>query len=335
MPASFYRCVFLVCVIVFAGIARAEDYKIRMSLPAHVGERADARYVATLAVHSVMNYEDRETKTDEAQRVELDAIEDVRQIDSNQRPTQISLEIKRCVEVLKDGSHRTILSPGRTLLATTKKHDEAELTLDRGKLTRQDEALLRLIVHLREREEPSDDEIFGTEARQAIGSSWPINSKAFARQPSQPGFDPVRPKNISGTTTLVAVHEVPGFGPCLQLELNFTIRKMTGIVGEYKLVDGTYQSITAMMMPIEDGKDSPAESWANQYHQVYAGTYDGNPVRVERDTTRTIEGHRTMLSSKPAITTQPATVPSTRPAPKPLAKRPAATTAPSTTSHVR
>jgi hypothetical protein len=299
-----------------ASRARAQDYQIRMTLPAHVGERADAQYVATQTMHQVMNYDDHETKRDESERVELDGIEEVKRVDGSNRATQVALEIKRCEEVLKDGTHRTIIPAGQTLLATAKK-GEAELKLDHGTLNKKDEALVRLIVHLREREGPSDDEMFGTKERQKIGSSWPINAEAFAKQPAQPGFDPVDPKNIKGTTTLVAVQDVPGFGPCLQLELDFTIQKMTGMLGEYKLIDGMYQSITEMLMPINDLDDSPAESWANQYDQVYTATYDGKPVRVDRHSTRTIEGHRTMLPSK-SRATQPATVPSTRPTPRPL-----------------
>jgi hypothetical protein len=193
-----------------------------------------------------------------------------------------------------------------------------------------------LIVHLREHNQPDDDEVFGTDKPQAVGASWPLNPEAFAKQSESGSHDPVDPKHVKGATTLVAVRDIPGFGPCLQLELNFTIDHMTGTNGEYKLIDGTYQSITAMLMPMNDRSDSPAESWASRFHQVFTSSYDGKPVRVEQDATRTIEGHRTMLPSKPASTTQPSTVPSTRPTPKPLASTTvAASTKPATTPQVR
>ncbi len=316
---------------------RAEDYKIRISLPAHVGERADAQYVATSTLHSVMNFDDRETKKDEEQRFELDGIEEVRKIDTKNRATQIAIEIKRCEEVKKDGSRRTIIPAGRTLIATAKKKAEAELKLDQGKLASKDETLVRLIVHLRDQEGPDDDEVFGTSKRQSVGASWPMNAQAFVKQPVENGYDPIDPKNVKGKTTFVAVQDVPGFGPCLQLELNFTVEHMTGTQDNYKMIDGTYQSITAMLMPVNDIDDSPAESWASQYHQIYTATYDGRPVRVEQDSARTIEGHRTMLPPKPGSTTQPTTVPSTRPTPKPLSTKPAlgSTTKSAATSQVR
>jgi hypothetical protein len=335
MFRSLLRAALLSCLIALAGAAAAEEYKIRISLPAHVGERADAQYIATMNTHSVTNFDDRETKTDEDKRVELDGIEEVRKVDAKNRATQIILEVKRCEEVMKDGAKRTIISPGRTLQVTAKKDAEAELKLDQGTLAKKDEALVRLIVHLREHNDPDDDAIFGTTKPQLVGASWPINAKAFAKQPSQEGYDPVDPKNVKGKSTFVAVQDVRGFGTCLQLELDFTVEHMTGKQGEYKMIDGTYQSITEMLLPISDVDDSPAESWASQYHQTYTSTYDGKPVRVEQHLTRTIEGHRTMLPSKPASTTQPATVPSTRPTPRPLTTTTSPATKSATTSKVR
>jgi hypothetical protein len=332
----------LFCLTVAAGIVRAEDYKIRIGLPAHVGDRAEARYIGTLTFRSVMNYDDHETKKEEDQRVEMDVIEEVRKVDSHHHATQVALEIQRCEEVKKDGTRRAIIPPGRKMTVTAKK-DDTELKLDQGKLDAKDEAIVRLIIHLRQQDGPDDDELFGSKQRQSIGSSWPINSEAFAKQSHRDGYDPTKPEDVKGTTTLVAVQDVPGFGPCLQLEINFTIENMTGTQGEYKMIDGTYQSISEMLAPVDESlNEAPSESWASQYHQVYTATYDGKPVRVEQDTTRTIEGHHKILPPKKSSAAQPAsvpsTVPSTQPKPMPLSTKPATTlsaTRPATTSHVR
>jgi hypothetical protein len=339
MLPGLTRTHFLFCLILAAGIVRADDYKIRIGLPAHVGDRAEAQYIGTMTFRSSMYFDDREKKTDDDRRVEMHVIEEIRKVNKDNRATQVAVEIKRCEEVKKDGTHRTIIPAGRTLLVTAKKDEGAQLTLDQGKLDKKDEPLVRLIVHLREQDGPDDDELFGTKQRQKVGSSWPINAEAFAKQPARDGYDPVEPKQVKGTTTLVGVQDVSGFGTCLQLEINFTIDHMTGTQGEYKMVDGTHQSISEVLIPIDESKvEAPAESWASQYHQAYTATYDGKPVRVEQDTTRTIEGHHKILPPKPASATQPSTVPSTQPRPMPLSTKPATrstTTESATTSHVR
>jgi hypothetical protein len=327
----YLRCC-LACCFVFsiALAAHAEDYPVRLSFPSKVGDRSKTSYVAESKNHSVVTVNDRDTDRDDNHKVEIEGIEEVRTIDAKGNATRIAFTVKRCEEIMPDGKPRTIIAPGRMISMTCHDGDMIYM-LDTGRVAPKDEALLRLALHVSEANMPDDDELFGTKQRKSIGDTWPVNREAMSRRLREPSYDTVDPKNIKGTVKLVAVEDVPDVGKCEHVEVDFTVQKMTGNLQGYKLEDGTFESIDAILIPMK-GVDPIQESSASTFHQIYSASYGDSTVRVVSDTTRTIEVKRKALPPKVETqTTQPTTVPSTRPKPKPLQKAP--TTRPTETAN--
>jgi hypothetical protein len=72
---------------------------------------------------------------------------------------------------------------------------------------------------LRNDDDPTDDDLFGTSDRQRVGSAWPVNAALFAHTGAQQvTFDP---REVSGTVTLAAVQQVHGV-PCLVVQWKLT-----------------------------------------------------------------------------------------------------------------
>jgi hypothetical protein len=67
---------------------------------------------------------------------------------------------------------------------------------------------------LRSDDDPTDDDLFGTPERRAVGASWPASTGIFARAGSQQlVFDP---RNVTGTVTLAGLRTIKGV-PCLEV----------------------------------------------------------------------------------------------------------------------
>jgi hypothetical protein len=323
-------------IVIVLPAAAAQEYPIRFTNPAQVGDRAETSWSATQKTKTTMNVDEREKNQDENRKVEVEGIEEVRRVDGKGMPTRIAITIKRCEEISADGKKRTIASPGRVLTMVSR-NKETQYTLDSGRLSAMDQGLLRLALNIQEEGVPNDDDTFGTKKPQAIGASWPVNTKAMTQRLREQSYDPVDPKQVKGTVKLVGVEDVPDIGPCLHVEFDFTVMNMTGSSNGYKMEDGDFECIDAALVPIGKG-DCVQESSASQFHQVYTATFGDKPVRVESHSVRTLEVHRKPLPQKPATqpsTTQPATIPSTRPTPHPLATTTATATANATTKQVR
>lgn len=108
---SGFGIIVIAIAIVLSANARAEEYPIRFTNPAHLGDRAESSWIATQKTKTTMNVDEREKDRDEDRKVEVEGIEEVRRVDGKGMPTRIAITIKRCEEISADGKKRTIVSP--------------------------------------------------------------------------------------------------------------------------------------------------------------------------------------------------------------------------------
>jgi hypothetical protein len=137
---------------------------------------------------------------------------------------------------------------------------------------------------LRADDDPTDDDLFGTAERRAVGASWPVNADLFARFGAQQML--FEPKNVAGTATLAALQTVKGV-PCLEVRWKLDARN-----GSFKpgsLPSGLFGTMSVMsisartVVPID-----PAQQPAVRETEI-AGTGDftgatdgGDPLTLHR-----------------------------------------------------
>jgi hypothetical protein len=133
--------------------------------------------------------------------------------------------------VMRPGQ-RYAYSAVATAVATKYK---TKLSPDRGGLSIEEDMMARSVLSLPKEDGISDDDLFGTRARQKVGGAWAVSPdklvKSFAAQGSK-----VQRNNVSGTVRLKGVEYVDGI-PCLRINGRAQITEFT--VPQEDVPDGT------------------------------------------------------------------------------------------------
>jgi hypothetical protein len=137
---------------------------------------------------------------------------------------------------------------------------------------------------LRADDDPTDDDLFGTAERRAVGASWPVNADVFARAGSQQLV--FEPRNVAGTATLAGLRTIKGVR-CLEVRWKLDAHRGSfrpgalpgGLLGTMSVM-----SISGTAVVPVDASLQPAERETN-----IAGTGDftgaadtGDPLTLHR-----------------------------------------------------
>jgi hypothetical protein len=277
----------VLCVLALP--ARAEDYAIKLSRPAKVGDKVKVHVAFTVNRSNSVKIEGADdTKEDKSSyKVELDGISETLAVDSHGEETKFAITVDKCVKT--EGEQTTDLVPKGHVLVAESKDKETEFSLKDGELSDDAKDALKSAIHAHAPDEPSDDDIFGTTQRKKPGDSWPISAAAMVKVLSRSDLK-VDPKDISGTTRLVgpATHEGV---PVLHIECDFEVRnlKVPGPSGAEQ-TRGVFRGSFAGMFP-QDPKLPPlADSQAEEMQLTYkVPTPDGQNALMKNTWQRTIE----------------------------------------------
>jgi hypothetical protein len=148
-------------------------------------------------------------------------------------PTKARFLVHECsARAMKD--RITVFKRGTVVTAEATKY-KTKLSPDRGGLSIEEDMMARSVLSLPKEDGITDDDLFGTRARQKVGGAWAVNPdklvKSFAAQGSR-----VQRNNVSGTVRLKGVEYVDGI-PCLRINGRAQIAEFT--VPQEDVPDGT------------------------------------------------------------------------------------------------
>lgn len=142
-------------------------------------------------------------------------------INESGAPLEVRIVIEAATHDRGDGNVE-IVPPGSVVQAKVGAFGHNVLVDGQPATPEQAEAL-ELLINLGD-ESPANDEVFGTDERQGVGASWPVDAEALAEKLSDDEMK-IDPADISGQATLVGVVDVEGV-PCLEVQCEATINNM-------------------------------------------------------------------------------------------------------------
>ena len=297
---SFHRRAFafalLAATALSAAIARAKDYEIRIVRPTEVGTKYKLSAEGALLRKTTIKMND-ETKRQPEQGfgIRLEGVVEVLEVDAKKQEKKIACTIDRCVKVTGTGEVE-LLKEGAVLLAEGD-GKETNFSVKEGKLPDDAaEALDVVISNDADENSVSDEDVFGSAARQKPGDTWNINPAAAAEMFTSKGTK-VGEDDVSGTMTVERVETVND-QQCLRLSGTLTARNMTPPLPEgMKPESGTLEAKLVGAFPIDLETGTLAESLSMTMRVVVKTMAErGVPaMTIETKVERAVDVKRTFL----------------------------------------
>jgi len=205
-----------------AGVAK--DYQIKMSRSVKVGQTF--RYTASgseKSARTITTGGKAMTKRDDL-AFEVNGIREILTTDEKGEATKVALTIDACVKI--EGDKRTEVASKGTVAIISAADGRKDVQAKDPNVTLSAEAARILKTAIQVHTAPgNDDDAFGTDKRQRVGDSWPVNSEfmaqSFSRMLGKEGA--LRKEDVTGRTTLRGLTKVEGFD-CLHLSADVAIK---------------------------------------------------------------------------------------------------------------
>jgi hypothetical protein len=180
--------------------AAAGTFEERLHRPLRVGyrDRIEARgETHTTTVVTAPHRPPQTRREDES--VQLRAIERVVTVDAHGKPLQIEFTIEHFQTTDPAGQH-DVLAAGTVMTVTRRPRGQGEPTVTvNGAPVEANVRRALSVVFTLTVDPTTDDEVFGTNARQAVGANWPVNVPVIERELAESGAQPT----VTGVVRLV------------------------------------------------------------------------------------------------------------------------------------
>lgn len=266
----------LVSAVILLAVSRvlAEDYEIRMTRPAKVGDKYEMIASGARTEKVTMLVGGKVAKADgRSMTAKLEATVTVQEIDSLKREKKINLVVSKCVAATEGAANEEeVLRKGAQVVAQLQ-GKEKEFLVDGEAASKDIAGILDLFISF-PTTPTTDDDIFGTKERKKVGDSWPVNKAKAVEDLSDEGMS-VKAEDIKGSTKLEKLAVVDGV-QCLHLSAKLDIGKLSaplppGMAIEKAAMTATFegdfpldvskdclsQGMTMTMSMIAKGKPSP------------------------------------------------------------------------------
>ena len=189
--------------------AEEQGYVIKFDRSAKVGERFHVKMTTAIKHERTATLAGKPLPPQEqVTAIELEAQAVTEELDKRGLARSISYAVRRCL-IVEGGEERPLLAEGTVLVAEGAR-DGTKFTLrGGGKLTEQQDAALRLLIHMSHEDAASVDEMLGTEQRQKPGASWKMNVDKVVENAAHNNWI-IEPKDFEGTVRFVGVEKADG-----------------------------------------------------------------------------------------------------------------------------
>jgi hypothetical protein len=201
----FARALFALAALATAVFA-AETHEIRLLRPVKAGDRFEIS--AKVAYEDIMktNFDGREVESDETiVACRMTGALTVVAVTKKGLPSALRLKVKT-VECVRGGQPAQFFSEGDELfLRRDEPENESQVN---GEPADDIQAqIIESLLTVQAEDEVSDEDIFGTKDKVAVGAEWPVNAKAAVASLGRSGVTGLDPKGVSGHAKLVTLGE--------------------------------------------------------------------------------------------------------------------------------
>ena len=190
-------------VLVATTALNAQNYAIRLSTPAEVGQ--NYAVTATGSKFEKTSIEDKPVKVIDY-RVNFLGRAKVLEVDGKKIPIKIAFTVDSFTKN-QGGATIDLLKPGTVVIADDTQ--EEQISLKDGALEERAREAFHLIYSSHTPDDVTDDEVFGTKERKSIGDRWSINpSLVLASASFKDSGLMVPPGHLIGMTSLLGIDKV-------------------------------------------------------------------------------------------------------------------------------
>jgi hypothetical protein len=186
--------------------AAGDDYVIRFTRPAKVGDRSRVEMTGTTRERERITIGGQVQKEEKDLAVHMIAVESVLAVDSSSTPSRVEYLVQTCQRT-SAGKTEELLAAGHKVVAETNAEGDTVFTVDGDPALEDIAKALGLVISIHRPSSPTDDDIFGTKERKRVGDTWNIDSAAAAADLSKTGLM-VSAEALKGTVSLTGVRSV-------------------------------------------------------------------------------------------------------------------------------
>ncbi len=199
------RALFALALLVTSAFA-ADKHEIRLLRPVKAGDRFDISAKVAFEDKMKTSFDGREVESDETiVACRMTGGLTVVSVTKKGLPSALKLKVKT-VECVQAGKPAFFFSEGDELLLRRGEPDNE--TQVNGEAANDVQAqLIESLLTVQAEDEVSDDDIFGTKEKVAVGAEWPVNGKAAVESLARNGVTGLDPKGVSGSAKLVTLGE--------------------------------------------------------------------------------------------------------------------------------
>lgn len=214
-------------------------YPVRLSYAGKVNERFDfTNRVSQELITSISSAPPGSKPVVDTTGLVIEGVIQTLAIDSKGQPTKFSLTIRKFVRT--DGKDTGPVLPAGTVVIVdssraTADNPDGGYAVANVKLSPAQLDALGLVTEAPKAETPTDDECYGTDVRQKIGASWPINVAKASKQPILDGWS-ASPEHTKGNSKLRSVDRING-NDWMTIEINILSDKGEGPVPPQAVIE--------------------------------------------------------------------------------------------------
>jgi hypothetical protein len=277
-------------VLHVSAVPAADDYVVRLSRPAKVGDhyRLDAR--GTKREQERVTIGGQVQKKSNEYSVHLVALATVLAVDSRSDATRTEYLVESCRKT-SSGRTEDVLPAGRKIVADSGGRGETVFTVDGDPVLEDISKALKVVITAHAPDSPADDEIFGTSDRKRVGDRWNINSATAAKDLSRTGLA-VAADDLSGTVSLDGVRAVDAV-QVLEITAQFRAERMTVDLPDWlQLEKSSMSAEMAALVPVDPEIPNVVSTGLKmQIRIVFRGQKPetGSPVTIDETMEMSVE----------------------------------------------
>jgi hypothetical protein len=230
-------------VILTTSCLFAQDYEIRMTRAAEVGEKFALTASGAMSEQVTLSNQERVLKKDAASfTAKLEGTVTVLEIDELKREIKLSLLLSHLFVSTSGETNEKEALPKGTQVVAQLRNGKEEYLVNGDVASKEIAKVLNLFISLPITKK-TDDDVFGTKDRKRVGDHWPVNTANGAEALAALGVK-VDADNIKGTMNFEKLVVVDGIN-CLQLNgkmemSNIALPLPAGLVVESSSISTTY-----------------------------------------------------------------------------------------------
>ena len=207
-----------------SGALAADDYAILLTRPEKVGDRYRIDAKGKSRQQQRITLGGKETGNEDKQlEVHLVALATVMAVDDKLEASRVEYRIESCRES-SSGRTEEVIPAGSKLIAESR-NGETAFTIAGRPVAPEVEEALKVVISVHSPDSPTDDEVFGTQARKRVGDKWGINAAGAAQSLSRSGLR-VSKEDLKGGVQLDGVRTVDSM-KALEVSAHFRADKMS------------------------------------------------------------------------------------------------------------